>query len=100
MANVYAVKSGNWSDTTVWNTGALPTSADDVYANNFTVNVNINVTVLSVRSSSATGITAGGKFVINSDAITLSASVFGQNTSSSPNVYCVEVTLSLSLIHI
>ena len=37
MAIVRAVKTGVWSDTTVWNTGSLPTSADDVYSNNFTV---------------------------------------------------------------
>jgi hypothetical protein len=62
MANVYAVKTGNWSDTTVWNTGALPTSADDVYTNNFTVTVDISPTVLTVRNSSGAGITAGGTF--------------------------------------
>jgi hypothetical protein len=33
MANVYAVKNGNWSDTTLWNTGSLPAIIDDVYAN-------------------------------------------------------------------
>jgi hypothetical protein len=62
MANVYAVKSGNWSDTTVWNTGALPTTADDVYSNTFTVAADTTATVLSLRNSSAAGITAGGYF--------------------------------------
>ncbi len=65
MANVYAVKTGNWSDTTVWNTGALPTSADDVYSNNFTVTIDQNVTVLSIRNTSASGISAGGGFILN-----------------------------------
>ena len=63
MAIVRAVKSGNWSDTTVWNTGALPTSADDVYSNTFTVTIDTSPTVLSVRNTSATGVTAGGSFV-------------------------------------
>lgn len=62
MANVYATKTGNWSDTTVWNTGALPTSADDVYANTYTVTIDQNVTALSLRNTAATGITAGGGF--------------------------------------
>lgn len=62
MANVYATKSGNWSDTTVWNTGALPTSADDVYSNTFTVTIDQDVTVLSLRNTSTTGVTAGGGF--------------------------------------
>ena len=62
MAIVYAVKTGNWSDTTVWNTGALPTSADDVYSNNFTVTVNQNINVISLRNGATTGVTAGGQF--------------------------------------
>jgi hypothetical protein len=76
MANVFATKNGNWSDTTVWNTGALPTSADDVYANNFTVSINQNVTVLSIRSSSATGIANGGLFTLI-NGVTVSATGIG-----------------------
>ena len=62
MAIVYAVKTGNWSDTTVWNTGALPTSADDVYSNNFTVTVNQNINVISLRNGATIGVNAGGQF--------------------------------------
>jgi hypothetical protein len=64
MAIVYAVKTGNWSDTTVWNTGALPTSADDVYSNNFTVTVNQDITVKSLDNRATTGVTAGGQFTM------------------------------------
>lgn len=71
MANVYATKSGNWSDTTVWNTGSLPTSSDDVYANNFTVTINQSLTVLSLRNTTASGISAGGYFDANTAGITL-----------------------------
>jgi len=39
MPNVYAVKSGNWSDPTVWNTGVVPTGSDDVRSGAFTVTV-------------------------------------------------------------
>jgi hypothetical protein len=80
LANVYATKSGNWSDTTVWNTGILPTSADDVFANNFTVNVNTDFTVLSLRTTAAAPIVAGGSFVFNTAGVT------GTVTSSSPLV--------------
>jgi hypothetical protein len=66
MANVYAVKSGNWSDITVWNTGALPTSADDVYSNNFTVTIDQDINVLSLRSRAGSPAVAGGGFVISS----------------------------------
>lgn len=85
MANVYAVKSGNWSDTTLWNTGSLPATVDDVYANTFTVYVDGNYRVLSVQNLSATSITRGGSFILNS-GVSLSANVIG---GGSDNVYCV-----------
>jgi hypothetical protein len=92
MANVYAVKSGNWSDTTLWNTGSLPATIDDVYANNFIVNVDGNYQTTLVTNNSAAGITLGGHFRMNNQA-SLSANVLGcvndvacvQFLSASPN---------------
>lgn len=67
MANVYALRSGSWSDPTMWNTLSLPTSGDDVFANNFVVQVDVTTTVLSVRTTAATPIVAGtvGTFILN-----------------------------------
>lgn len=79
MANVYAVKSGNWSDPTVWNTGALPTSADNVYSNTFTVTIDMSPTVLSISNSPTTGVSLGGTFVINANNITLTSNVNAAN---------------------
>lgn len=62
MATKYAVATGNWSATTTWNGSTLPTSADDVYSNTFTVTIDQDITVLSLRNSSTTGVTAGGGF--------------------------------------
>jgi hypothetical protein len=62
MANVKAVANGNWSNTATWDGGVLPTSSDDVYANNFTVTIDGTFTVLTIRTTSASGITAGGQF--------------------------------------
>jgi hypothetical protein len=76
MADVYAVKSGNWSDTTLWNTGSLPAAIDNVYSNNFTVYVDISPQVNLVTNIASTGITAGGGFILN-DNISLSALVAG-----------------------
>jgi hypothetical protein len=64
MAVRYAVATGNWSNTATWNGGTLPTSADDVYSNGFTVTIDQNVTVLSLRNTSGTGITAAGGFIV------------------------------------
>jgi hypothetical protein len=57
MAIVSAVKSGNWSDITVWSTGALPASVDTVQSNNFTVTVNGTFVVSAITN------TGGGGFV-------------------------------------
>jgi hypothetical protein len=92
MAIVYAVKTGNWSDTTVWNTGALPTSADDVFPNTFTVTINTNFTVKSLSNTAATGVTAGGSFTFNgtntivADTITGGAVALFQMTSTNATI--------------
>ena len=67
MANVYATRDGNWSDTTMWNTLALPTASDDVFANNFVVQVDVTTSVLSVRTTASAPIVTGtiGTFILN-----------------------------------
>jgi len=89
MAAVRAVKNGNWSDTTVWNTSALPTTADDVYSNTFTVNVDTSFQVLSLNNTSGTGITAGGTFNFNSGSISGSLTGATPISSGASNVLTV-----------
>jgi hypothetical protein len=62
MAVRYAVASGNWSTGSTWNGGTLPTSADDVYANAFTVTIDQDVTVLSLNTTASAPAVAGGTF--------------------------------------
>ena len=65
MANRYAVATGNWSNTATWDGGTLPTAADDVFSNNFTVTIDGTFTVLSIRNTlnaAAPVIAAGGQF--------------------------------------
>jgi len=73
MANVYAITNGNWSAGATWNTGVVPTSADDVFTNNFTVNMDVNATVLSLRNTASAPIVAGGSFNFNTAGVTVSA---------------------------
>lgn len=65
MAERYAVQTGNWSDTATWNGGTLPTSSDDVYANGFTVTIDQDITVLSLRTGAGTTAVAGGGFTFS-----------------------------------
>jgi hypothetical protein len=92
MADVRAVKTGNWSDTTVWNTSALPTSVDNVYSNGFTVTIDIDPTVFLVSNRVATGITGSGSFTLNSNRILTS------NIEAGPNGSCVNFTGTNSTI--
>ena len=65
MAFRYAVATGNWSNTATWDGGTLPTAADDVFSNNFTVTIDGTFTVLSIRNTlnaAAPVIAAGGQF--------------------------------------
>jgi hypothetical protein len=64
MATRYAVATGNWSNTATWDGGTLPTTADDVHANNRTVTIDQNVTVLSLRTTAGGAAVAGGGFSI------------------------------------
>jgi hypothetical protein len=64
MANVYAVASGNWSNTAIWNTGTLPTSADIVRPNGFAVTIDQNITVIALRNDASAPAVAGGTFTL------------------------------------
>jgi len=68
MATIRAAASGLWSATGSWIGGVVPTSADDVVANSFTIQVDGTYTVLSVRNDTLGGATAGGTFVLNNSS--------------------------------
>lgn len=65
MANIKAVKTGNWSDTTVWDGGVLPGSSDVAYSNTYTVTIDQDITVQAISNAAGTGITLGGGFVVS-----------------------------------
>jgi hypothetical protein len=84
MANYKAVANGNWSALATWQDDAggsyiastvLPGASDVVYFNNFTVQMDVDVTVLEIRNNNATGVTAGGSGVISASR-TVNADLF------------------------
>ena len=81
MAIRYAVATGNWSSTATWNGCSLPTSADDVFAINFTVTINQYVTVKSLDYRATTGVTAGGNFIILTTITIVCDTITSGNTS-------------------
>lgn len=50
MATRFAIASGNWSSAAIWDNGAVPVAGDDVYANGFTVTLDTNASVRTLRN--------------------------------------------------
>ena len=75
MANRYAVKTGVWSDTTVWDGGTLPTIGDNVRSNNFTVTINQSINVTDLRNDALAPAVAGGGFQVTGSGYTITATV-------------------------
>lgn len=69
MANIRAAQTGNFSDTTTWVGGVVPTAGDNVYSNTYTVTIDTNITVAKISNIAENTAVAGGKFVIDSNVI-------------------------------
>jgi hypothetical protein len=68
MAIRYAVTNGDWSNTSTWDGGTLPTTGDDVYSNNFRVIIDvaiIDAAILTNGSNVSPAINSGGGFTTN-----------------------------------
>lgn len=106
MPNRWAVANGNWSNPATWSGSLIPTASDDVFANNFTVNVDTSFQVLSLRNTaSASAVVAGGSFNFNSGSISgsmtsLSGIVMGANNLITVTATTGIVTISAPLTNI
>ncbi len=80
MANRYAVANGNWSNTATWDGGTLPAPGDDVRSNGFTVTVDQNITVLSIRNDAFAPAVLGGKFLVNSTGRVINCNIYATSS--------------------
>lgn len=70
MAERYAVATGNWSALATWDGGAsLPGVGDTVHANGYTVTIDQDITVGSVRTDAGATAVAGGGFTLNDHTV-------------------------------
>lgn len=100
MANRWPIASGNWSNSAIWSGSIIPTASDDVFANNRIVNIDTDITVLSLKNTTSTGtgtgvvggISASGQFILN-DYITITTLGLG---IYSTNPVCVLYSGSFS----
>ena len=72
MADIRAVKTGVWSDATVWAPNP-PAAGDVVRPNNFTVTIDVSVSVTEIRNDAGGGAVVGGSFTLN-DGVVVTAS--------------------------
>ena len=88
MAERYAVATGNWSAVGTWDGGAaLPTTGDDVHANTYTVTIDQDVTVGTLRTTAGATAAAGGTFAV-SGARTITADTYAGTST------CLSLTAS------
>jgi hypothetical protein len=95
MAVRYAVASGNWSTGSTWNTGTVPTAADDVYADGKFVTIDQSITVTSLNNGLRSGGTAGGYFQVNNSGYTVTATSLIVGTSA--NLFYSNTTGTLTI---
>jgi hypothetical protein len=96
MANRYAVATGNWSNTATWNGGTLPQAGDDVRPNGFTVTIDQDITVATLRIDTSSPAVGGGFFVITSPTTrTLNCNLVNNVAINNPNPFIWGLLLRL-----
>lgn len=83
MPDKWPLANGNWSNAANWNGGTLPVDGDDIFADNRTVTIDIDLNLPTARlwTTARSGGTAGGVFQIQSARnITLAAATAGTST--------------------
>ena len=78
MATITAIKSGNWSDPTVWDSGTLPQSGDTAKPGGFAVVIDQDVDLGAGALEGTAG--AAGYFRVNAEGITITCDHL-QNTN-------------------
>lgn len=72
----FAITSGNFSDTTTWDTGVVPTGSEDAYANSFTIQVNGTQSCGRVRNDATTFLLPGMPIPVMTSNTTPSGTAF------------------------
>ena len=116
----YTAASGNWSTAGNWNSGTVPQSGDDVYANGKTITVDTNITVTKISSEVCPDTSVGGgefRFTANRTiacnivagstqcvqiatagvTLTIVGSVYGGSGTSARGMYLNQATITLNI---
>ena len=79
MATRWAIATGNWSDSAIWNGGVLPTIGDIVHADGKTVTIDQSINVDSIRTTNRGGGISDGAFKAISGGITIQATTYANS---------------------
>ena len=82
MAVRFAVATGNFSSGATWDNGAVPTSADDLYANNRTVTIDGPYTVQTIRNTASPVLVPNIATPAMTSNVTPSGVAFASSTSA------------------
>jgi len=105
MAVIFATQSGNWSSPSTWVGGVVPTSVDDVYSNNKTITIDVDITAITLRNTSnvSPAITQGGHFNVTGSSgtrnITLTGTI-GTGGVAPSGVFSIASTLVGSALRV
>lgn len=97
MATIRAAANGNWSAGATWVGGVVPTYADDVVANSFTIQVDGSYTVLSLRNDTLGGATSGGTFVFSTNNVTMTATAIVAAVSGLISITSTTGTITITI---
>ena len=97
MATRFAIGNGNWSNTAIWDNGALPLSDDIIFANNFTVTIDQDITIGSLRNTASNVYLPAMPIPLMTGNTQPSGEAFaGQNTSNAYRVFDYNASTSWS----
>lgn len=66
----WAINDGNWSDSSIWNTGNIPTDNDDVYCGGKTITIDQNIEANIISNTYVEELSSiGGKLIVETDAL-------------------------------
>lgn len=85
MADIRAIANGNWSNPAIWAPNP-PAAGDVVRPNNFTVTIDVSVSVTEIRNDAGGGAVAGGSFNLNAGLTVNSNIIAGQANAASGHI--------------
>ena len=98
MAVINALKSGNWSDPSVWPNNTLPAQGDEVHANGFTITINTNVTVAELTTAAKNGGSAGGGFTLSNGVNVIANVTAGTTTCITAATSCLTASIAGNIV--